>query len=95
MNAACRFEKIEGLFAKILDHTCELIRTSEASLLEIAVAEMYVSKALMKLVAMTGKDMIKAVGAIEETLDAGLNGAAIQEIVEFIKEKTTKEEGNV
>jgi hypothetical protein len=94
MSAAFRLEKIEGLFAKVLDHTCELIRTSEASLLEIAIAQMYVSKALMKLVAMAGKDMAKAVGTVEETLDAGLDGAAIQEIVEFIREKTKKEERN-
>jgi hypothetical protein len=43
---------------------------------------------------MAGKDMAKAVGTVEETLDAGLDGAAIQEIVEFIREKTKKEEGN-
>lgn len=90
-----RVEKIEGLFASVLSHACELIRTSETSLLEIAVAEMYVSKALMKIVAMTSTDMAKAAGTIEATLEAGLDSAALQEIVGFIREKIRqKEEGN-
>jgi hypothetical protein len=95
MSVAVRFEKIDELFAKILDHTCELIKTSEASLLEIAVAATYISKALLKIVAMTGDDMVKVVDIAEKTLSAGLDDMAIQEIVDFIRKNTTKEEENV
>ena len=95
MSVALRFDKIDGLFTRILEHTCELVKTSEASFLEIAVAATYVSKALLKIVAMTGSDMAKVADTVEKTLETGLDNAAIQEIVDFIKKNTTKEEENV
>jgi len=95
MSAALRFEKIDSLFTRMLNYICELIKTSDASLLEIAVAATYVSKALLKIVALSGNDMVRVTDTVEKTLEAGLNSTAIQEIVDFIRKNTAKEEENV
>jgi hypothetical protein len=39
--------------------------------------------------------MAKVADTVEKTLETGLDNAAIQEIVDFIKKNTTKEEENV
>lgn len=85
-----RYEKIDELFNAILEHICGLVRTSEASFLEIAVAEAYASKALLRIVAMTSGD--KTVETVNSVLEEHLDNAAIQEIIGFIKERTKGEE---
>ena len=90
MTVAFRFEKIDELFNKIMNHTCELVKTSNASFLEIAIATTYISKALLKIIALSGSDMAKVADTVEETLGA-LDSTAIQEVVDFIRKNTIGE----
>jgi hypothetical protein len=85
-----RFDKIDELFKKTLNYVCELIGSSNASLLEITIAITYMSKALLKIVALSGEEMAKVTETIEEMLV--LNEAAVLEVINFIKENTKEKE---
>jgi hypothetical protein len=85
-----RFDKIDELFKKTLNYVCELIGSSNASLLEITIAITYMSKALLKIVALSGEEMAKVTETIEEMFV--LNEAAVLEVINFIKENTKEKE---
>jgi len=85
-----RFDKIDELFKKTLNYVCELIGSSNASLLEITIAITYMSKALLKIVALSGEEMAKVTETIEEMFV--LNEAAVLEVINFIKENVKEKE---
>jgi hypothetical protein len=85
-----RFDKIDELFKRTLNYVCELIGSSNASLLEITIAITYMSKALLKIVALSGEEMVKVTETIEEMFV--LNEAAVLEVINFIGENTKENE---